>query len=173
MDETSKQWAAEVRPPIPASPGQSERHDVECERRGVVWRGRGLSVYGAAGRLAADGSDGASDAAGLAVQVRQLLEEDYPEVEVVVLVMDNLNTHGIASLHEAFAPGVARALARRLEIHHTPKHGLWLNIAEIELGVLSRQCLGTDGSTASKNCGRSAQRGTANTTLNRKALIGV
>jgi hypothetical protein len=74
-------------------------------------------------------------------QIRQLLEVDYPRAEVVVLVMDNLNTHGIASLYEAFEPEVARRLAQRLEIHHTPKHGSWLNIAEIELGVLSRQCL--------------------------------
>ena len=66
---------------------------------------------------------------------------DYPDAEAVVLVMDNLNTHGIASLYEAFAPEEAFALAQRLEIHHTPKHGSWLNIAEIELSALTRQCL--------------------------------
>ena len=66
---------------------------------------------------------------------------DYPDAETVVLVMDNLNTHGIASLYEAFEPGEAFALAQRLEIHHTPKHGSWLNIAEIELSALTRQCL--------------------------------
>ena len=65
----------------------------------------------------------------------------YPEAAVVVLVMDNLNTHGIASLYEAFDPATARALASRLEIHHTPKHGSWLNMAETELSVLARQCL--------------------------------
>ena len=74
-------------------------------------------------------------------QIRHLLEEDYPEAEKVVLVRDNLNTHGLASLYEAFEPVVARRLAQRLEIHHTPKHGSWLNIAEIELSVLSGQCL--------------------------------
>jgi hypothetical protein len=74
-------------------------------------------------------------------QVRHLLEVDYPVALGVVLVMDNLNTHSIASLYEAFEPEVAHRLARRLEIHYTPKHGSWLNIAEIELGVLSRQCL--------------------------------
>jgi hypothetical protein len=75
-------------------------------------------------------------------QIRQFLEVDYPQaVVVVVLVMDNLNTHGIASPYEAFEPEVARHLAQRLEIHHTPKHRSWLNIAEIKLGVLSRQCL--------------------------------
>ena len=66
---------------------------------------------------------------------------DYPDAETVVLVMDNLNTHGIASLYEAFPPEEAHTLAQRLEIHHTPKHGSWLNIAEIELSALTRQCL--------------------------------
>jgi DDE superfamily endonuclease len=74
-------------------------------------------------------------------QVKQLLTVDYPHAETVVLVMDNLNTHGIASLYEAFTPDEAFALAQRLEIHHTPQHGSWLNIAEIELSALSRQCL--------------------------------
>jgi hypothetical protein len=74
-------------------------------------------------------------------QVKELLTVDYPDAETVVLVMDNLNTHGIASLYEAFEPGEAFALAQRLEIHHTPKHGSWLNIAEIELSALTRQCL--------------------------------
>ena len=76
-----------------------------------------------------------------AEQIRILLEKDYPDAEVVVLVMDNLNTHSTASLYETFEPAKARELARRLEIHYTPKHGSWLNIAESELSVLSRQCL--------------------------------
>ena len=74
-------------------------------------------------------------------QVKQMLTVDHPDAETVVLVMDNLNTHGVASLYEAFAPQEAFALAQRLEIHHTPKHGSWLNIAEIELSALTRQCL--------------------------------
>ena len=74
-------------------------------------------------------------------QVKQLLTVDYPDAETVVLIMDNLNTHGIGSLYEAFAPDEAFSLAQRLEIHHTPKHGSWLNIAEIELSALTRQCL--------------------------------
>jgi hypothetical protein len=126
MDETSKQLVAEIRPPIPPAPGHGERYDVEYERRGV-WRRTAVTEHRA--RV---------DWAG---QIRHLLEEDYPEAEKVVLVMDNLNTHGIASLYEAFEPALARRLARRLEIHHTPKHGSWLNIAEIELSVLSGQCL--------------------------------
>ena len=74
-------------------------------------------------------------------QVEHLLTVDYPDAATVVLVMDNLNTHSIASLYEAFAPERAFAPAQRLEIHHTPKHGSWLNIAEIELSALTRQCL--------------------------------
>ena len=74
-------------------------------------------------------------------QVQHLLTHDYPDAETVVLVMDNLNTHTIGSLYEAFDPATAFALAQRLEIHHTPRHGSWLNIAEIELSALTRQCL--------------------------------
>jgi hypothetical protein len=138
MDETCKQLVAEVRPPIAAAPGQVERYDVEYERRGVAevflfteplggWRRTAVTEH----RARVDWAE----------QIRQLLEVDYPQADVVVLVMDNLNTHSVASLYEAFEPELARSLARRLEIHHTPKHGSWLNIAEIELGVLSRQCL--------------------------------
>jgi hypothetical protein len=76
-----------------------------------------------------------------AQQIKRLLEEDYPHATTLKLVCDNLNTHKIASLYEAFEPAEARKLARRLELHHTPKHGSWLNIAEIELSVLSKQCL--------------------------------
>ena len=73
--------------------------------------------------------------------VRKLADEDYPDKERIVLVMDNLNTHHPSSLYEAFEPAEARRIAERLEIHYTPKHGSWLNMAEIELGVLARQCL--------------------------------
>ena len=138
MDETCKQLVAEVRPPIPAAPGQSERYDVEYERCGVAevflfteplagWRRTAVMAH----RTRVD----------WAWQIRHLLEVDYPQAEAVVLVMDNLNTHSIASLYEAFEPAMARRLAQRLEIHDTPKHGSWLNVAEIEMGVLSRQCL--------------------------------
>jgi DDE superfamily endonuclease len=74
-------------------------------------------------------------------QVKRILTQDYPRAQTVVLVMDNLNTHGTGSLYEAFEPAEAFALAQRLEIHHTPRHGSWLNIAEIELSALTRQCL--------------------------------
>jgi hypothetical protein len=138
MDETCKQLVAEVQPPIPAAPGQCERYDMEYERCGVAEVFLFTEPLGGWRRTAVTEHRARVD---WAWQIRQLLETDYPQAELVVLVMDNLNTHGIASLYEAFEPEVARRLAQRLEIHHTPKHGSWLNIAEIELGVLSRQCL--------------------------------
>lgn len=138
MDETSKQLVAETRIPIPAKPGQPRRVDYEYERKGTAnifmfaepLRGiRWVPVTDRRTRI------------DWALEVRHMLDVRYPYADVVCLVMDNLNTHSIGSLYEAFAPDVARHLARRLEIHHTPKHGSWLNIAEIELRVLSSQCL--------------------------------
>jgi hypothetical protein len=139
MDETSKQLVAEIRPPIPATPGHAQRYDVEYERRGVAEVFLFTEPLGGWRRTAVTERRARVD---WAWQIHRLLEEDYPEAEKVVLVMDNLNTHNIASLYEAFEPALARRLARQLEIHHTPKHGSWLNIAEIELSVLSGQCLG-------------------------------
>lgn len=138
MDETSKQLVAEIRPPLPAAPGHGERYDVEYERCGVAEVFLFTEALGGWRRTAVTEHRARVD---WAQQIRHLLEVDYPEAEKVILVMDNLNTHSIASLYEAFEPALARRLARRLEIHHTPKHGSWLNIAEIELSVLSGQCL--------------------------------
>ena len=138
MDEKPYQLLAHARDPIPARPGQDLREDSEYLRHGTcsifVW------VEPLAGwrRVEALQRRTRLDWAG---QVKQLLTVDYPDAEQVVLVMDNLNTHNIASLYEAFEPAEAFALAQRLEIHHTPKHGSWLNIAEIELSALTRQCL--------------------------------
>jgi hypothetical protein len=138
MDEKPYQLLAQARHPIGASPGQDAREDSEYVRCGTcsifVW------VEPLAGwrRVHALPQRTRVDWAG---QVKELLNVDYPDAETVVLVMDNLNTHGIASLYEAFSPEEAHALAQRLEIHHTPKHGSWLNIAEIELSALTRQCL--------------------------------
>ena len=87
-----------------------------------------------------------------AEEMRRLLEEDYPDAEKVICVMDNLNTHGIASLYEAFSAEKAHALARRLEIHYTPKHGSWLNVAECELSALKRQCLSTRNASLDVLC---------------------
>lgn len=139
MDETSKQLVKEARVPQPAAAGQVARFDYEYERNGTA------NVYllcePLAGRRQVSITDRRTrqDWAG---QIRELLDVHYPRAERVTLVMDNLNTHSLASLYEAFEPQEARRLIDRLEVVHTPKHGSWLNMAEIELGILSRQCMG-------------------------------
>ena len=138
MDESCKQMVGEVVPPVPAAPGHPQLIDHEYVRNGVAEIF--LEVEPLAGRRHVEAGErrGRLEWADF---VRGMLEERYPDAEKVVLVMDNLNTHGTASLYERFPPEVARGLAERLEIHYTPKHGSWLDIAEIELSVLSRQCL--------------------------------
>jgi hypothetical protein len=138
MDETSKQLIAEVLAAIEAAPGRPQRYDGEYRRCGVANIFMFTEPLGSWRRVRVTEHRKMLD---WAEQIRILLEEDYPDAEMVVLVMDNLNTHSIGSLYEAFEPVKARDLARRLEIHYTPKHGSWLNIAESELSVLGRQCL--------------------------------
>jgi len=138
MDECSKQLIGEVRAPLPPKPGHVAKQDSEYERRGTA------NVFMAVEPLAGQRTTQVTERrtrVDWARFVHMLLMTVYPLVEKVVLVMDNLNTHGIASLYEAFPPEIARALAARLEIHYTPKHGSWLNMAETELSVLARQCL--------------------------------
>jgi DDE superfamily endonuclease len=137
-DEISKQLVAETRTPLPAEPGQPERVDYEYERCGTANLFLTCEPLAAHRHVTVTQQRTAVD---FAAEVRDLLEVRYPQAERVVLVMDNLNTHQPAALYQAFAPAVARSLIERLEIHHTPKHGSWLNMAEIELSVLSRQCL--------------------------------
>ena len=138
LDETSKRQVKETRQPRPAQPGAAGIYDYEYQRNGVSnlfmvfaplegWR----RVEVTQRRTKVD----------WARVVRKLVDEDYPDKDRIVLVMDNLNTHHPASLYEAFEPAEARRIAERLEIDYTPKHGSWLNMAEIELGVLARQCL--------------------------------
>jgi hypothetical protein len=138
MDEASKQLIAEVRQPLPAQPGRTAKYDSEYERRGTA--NFFMAVEPLAGKRTVRVTDRRTKI-DWAHFIRYLLLTVYPEAAMVVLVMDNLNTHGIGSLYEAFDPVTARALASRLEIHHTPKHGSWLNMAETELSILSRQCL--------------------------------
>lgn len=138
MDEASKQLIAEVREPLPPKPGQIAKYDSEYERRGTA--NLFMAVEPLAGKRTVQVTERRTKT-DWAHFIRFLLTTIYPEVALVVLVMDNLNTHGIGSLYEAFDPETARRLAARLEIHHTPKHGSWLNMAETELSVLSRQCL--------------------------------
>ena len=138
MDECSKQLIGEVRTPLPPQPGHIAKYDSEYERRGTA--NVFMAVEPLAGKRKACVTDRRTRV-DWAQFIRFLLLTVYPEAAVVVLVMDNLNTHNIASLYEAFEPELARALAARLEIHYTPKHGSWLNMAETELSILSRQCL--------------------------------
>lgn len=138
MDEASKQLLRDGAEPIPPGPGQPAREDYHYERRGTQALFLFFDPLRGWRRVAACDSRTRVD---WAEQVRQLLDEDYPQARKVKLVCDNLNTHSIASLYEAFPAAEAHRLARRLEIHHTPRNGSWLNVAEIELSVLSRQCL--------------------------------
>lgn len=138
LDECSKQLIGEVREPLPPQPGRVAKQDSEYERKGTV------NVFMAVEPLAGQRTTQVTERrtrVDWARFVQMMLLTVYPLAKKVVLVMDNLNIHGIASLYEAFAPEVALALAARLEIHYTPKHGSWLNMAETELSVLSRQCL--------------------------------
>ena len=138
MDEKPYQLLGHARDPIPARPGQDLRQDSEYVRCGTCsifcW------VEPLAGRRRVEARPRRTRIE-WAHQVERLLTLDYPDAEKIVLVMDNLNTHTIGSLYEAFEAAKAFALAQRLEIHHTPKHGSWLNIAEIELSALTQQCL--------------------------------
>jgi DDE superfamily endonuclease len=138
MDECSKQLIGEVREPLPPKPGQIAKYDSEYERRGTA--NVFLAVEPLAGKRTVRVTDRRTRV-DWAQFVRLLLLTMYPDVAKVILVMDNLNTHSIASLYEAFDADTARSLAARLEIHYTPKHGSWLNMAETELSIVSRQCL--------------------------------
>ena len=137
FDETPKQLIAETRVPLPAQPGQVERYDYEYQRNGTRnlfmvfepdrgWRHVAVTER----RTLLD----------FAQQMKWLVDEAYPEADVVRVVLDNLNTHRAAALYEAFEPAEARRILKRLEFHYTPKHGSWLNMAELELGVFSREC---------------------------------
>lgn len=138
MDETTKQLTREVIEPLPVAPGRPERFDTLYQRNGVATLFMMFEPLSGWRRVSVSESKTRLD---WAWQVKRLLDEDYPNVRKVHLLMDNLNTHGGASLYEAFAPREARRLLSRLVFHHTPRHGSWLNMAEIELSVLSRQCL--------------------------------
>jgi len=138
FDESPVQLIAETRKPLPPKPGQPERFDYEYKRNGTRnlffffqplagWRHVLIREH----RTKVD----------YAYAMRYLVDELFPEADVVVVVQDNLNTHTPAALYEAFEPAEAKRIMDRLEFHYTPKHGSWLNIVEIELGILSEQCL--------------------------------
>jgi len=138
MDEITKQLTKEKRRKIPAEPGIPARYDYEYERNGVCNLFIFYEPFGGKRYVSITDHRKKVD---WALQIRELLDNQYPSARKVVLVMDNLNTHTGASLYETFPPHEARRLLERLEIHYTPKHGSWLNIAEIELRILSGQCL--------------------------------
>lgn len=167
MDESSKELHAQVTPPLPMSPGVPLREDDKYERHGtravfmffaplLGWRRVGCREH----RTRTDWAE----------EVKRLLDEDFPDAASVRLVCDNLNTHHVASLYEAFPAAEARRLARRLKITHTPRSGSWLNVAEIELSFLSRQCLDRrigDGATLERelqkwNVGRNREASKVN-----------
>ena len=138
FDEKPVQLLGETRVPRPPRPGRAQRYDYEYERKGTAniflaieplagWRQVTVTEH----RTKLD----------FAVQMKQLVDVQYPEAKKVRVVLDNLNTHKPASLYEAFPPAEARRILRRLEFHYTPKHGSWLDMAEIELSILGRQCL--------------------------------
>lgn len=139
FDECPYQLVAEVRPPLPAQPGQPLRYDYEYRRQGscnlfvafqpaLGWR----NIDVTARRTKQD----------FAHQMKALVDVHFPQAEIIIVVLDNLNTHTLAALYETFDPAEARRIARKLEFHFTPKHASWLNMVEIELSVLSRQCIG-------------------------------
>jgi transposase len=138
MDETSKQLLADVQEPLPVQPGQPQRVDYEYKREGVA----DLFMFfePLAGKRYVKVTDQRTRK-DWAIAMQELSDGIYPQAEKIVIVMDNLNTHSPASFYETFEPDEARRLINRFEFHYTPKHGSWLNMAEIELGVLIRQCL--------------------------------
>ena len=138
MDESCKQMVGEVRNPIPCAPGRPARIDDEYIRNGVVEIFMEVEPLAGKRHVSITERRTRKD---WAWQIKQMLDERYAQATKVRLVMDNLNTHNIASLYETFDPKEARRLAERLDIHYTPKHGSWLNMAEIELSVLKGQCL--------------------------------
>jgi hypothetical protein len=138
LDETSKQLIGETRIPVTASPGQPARYDYEYKRNGVANLFMIFEPLIGKRRVKVTERRTKID---WAYCVREMVDQIYPDAEQIVLVMDNLNTHNKSSLYEAFEPAEAKRIADKLEIHYTPKHGSWLDMAEIELGILSRQCL--------------------------------
>jgi hypothetical protein len=138
LDETSKQLVGEEKTPVPAGPGHVAHYDYEYVRHGVA------NLFMIFEPLAGQRDVVVTDRRtkkDYAECLRKIADEMYPRAERIVLVQDNLNTHSPASLYEAFEPAEAKRLADRFEFHYTPKHGSWLDMAEIELGILGRQCL--------------------------------
>jgi len=138
MDELSKQLIGEIRVPLPAKPGQPEKYDSEYERNGTA--NIFFAIEPVVGKKTVSVTERRTKA-DWAIFMRELIDDRYPNAKKIILVSDNLNPHTPASFYEAFSPEEARRLTKKIEFHHTPKHGSWLNMAETGLSVLSRQCL--------------------------------
>jgi DDE superfamily endonuclease len=167
FDETSKQLIGEVRAPLPAQPGHATRYDYEYKRNGT--RNLFLFCEPQAGwrHVTVTKQRTRQD---FAYQMKWLVDERYPEADVIRVVLDNLNTHKVASLYETFPPAEAHRLRQKLEFHYTPKHGSWLNMAEIELSVFARQCLqrriATEATLTRELAAVEATRNAARSTIN-------
>jgi len=138
VDEVSKQLVADITPPLPMQPGQPAREDYEYERRGTA--NLFMMCEPLAGRRHVKVTERRTSA-DFAQVLRELSDVQYPEAQKIVLVMDNLNTHKLSVLYQVFPPAESRRILERFEVHYTPKHASWLNMAECELSVLGRQCL--------------------------------
>ncbi len=138
MDEQPVQLIGESRLPLPMLPGQVQRYDYEYRRNGAVVNFMFTEPLGSWRKVSVRETKTMID---WAREMKMLLDEDYPDAVKVIVICDNLNTHKVGSLYEAFPPQEAKRLRKRLELHYTPKHASWLNVAEIELSLLTRQCL--------------------------------
>jgi len=147
LDETNRQLIEEMRMSRPVRPGQVALYDYEYVRNGVANLFMMFEPLGKRRKVTVTQRRTRED---FAHCLRGLAETQYPDAEKIILVMDNLNTHSLSSLYAAFEPETARRLCERFEIHYTPKHGSWLNMAELEIGVMSRQCLGRRIATIEK-----------------------
>jgi hypothetical protein len=138
MDEQPVQLIGETRIPLPMQPGQVRRYDYEYRRNGTAVNFMFTEPLASWRKVNVRGTKTMID---WAQEMKMLLDEDYPDAVKVIVICDNLNTHKIGSLYETFPPSEAKRLRDRLELHYTPKHASWLNVAEIELSLLTRQCL--------------------------------
>ena len=166
FDEVPIQLIAETRQPLPAQPGQPARYDYEYKRNGTC--NQFVFVEPAAGWRHVATTDQRRQV-DFAHQMKWLADERYPQTHLIRVVLDNLNTHRPASLYEAFPPAEARRILKRLEFHHTPKHGSWLNMAEIEISVFQRQCwdrrIGDQATLVSETQALETERNTAKATI--------
>jgi hypothetical protein len=166
FDEVPVQLIAETRQPVPAQPGQPERFDYEYRRNGTCNQFVWVEPLAGWRHIVTTHQRTQTD---FAQQMKWLVDERHPAATVIRVVLDNLNTHRPASLYEAFPPAEARRILKSLEFHHTPKHGSWLNMAEIEISVFQRQCwdrrIGDQATLVGETQALEAERNAAKATI--------